>query len=304
MLFHQTAVRFNRRIARPILGRFLDANGYARIGAGFRPINVTAADLTAQAGDTGKAADILNRHGIVVLRDFIDPGLADAARHEADALAARLEAALAAPEDHGTVDGIVWQVDGALLRKHAAIEAQGRPWANIRSREPGAVNRGVIDFFFIDRSARENGWRALEACCDALQSPAAGEVIGRLSPARFRRANMLRSDSVTVTRGLHVDNLESSYKVFLYLSDVQGPDDGPYAYVPGSHRRLDLLRREARLNGLLGRMETDSYAFAGHEVALTARRGDAIISCQTGVHRGLPQRAGASRTVLVGNYRA
>jgi hypothetical protein len=74
--------------------------------------------------------------------------------------------------------------------------------------------------------------------------------------------------------------------------------------VPGSHRRLDLLRREARLNGLNGRRETDSCAFKGHELNCLVEKGTVIISCQSGVHRGMPQQEGASRTVLVGNYRA
>ena len=80
-------------------------------------------------------------------------------------------------------------------------------------------------------------------------------------------------------------------------------EDGPYAYVPGSHRRPDLLKREARLNSLNGRPETNSYAFEGREVSFLVEKGTVIISCQSGVHRGMPQREGASRTVLVGNYR-
>lgn len=106
-----------------------------------------------------------------------------------------------------------------------------------------------------------------------------------------------------MTRGLHVDNLHDYYKVFLNLSDVRDLGDGPYAYVPGSHRRHDLLRREARLNSFAGRAENDSFAFAGYEIPILAEKGTAIVSCQSGVHRGMPQRMGASRTVLVGNYR-
>ena len=107
-----------------------------------------------------------------------------------------------------------------------------------------------------------------------------------------------------MTRGLHVDNLHRYYKAFLYLSDVRTAGDGPYAYVPGTHRRPDLLRREARLNSLIGRHEADSFAFEGMEIPILAPKGSIILSCQSGVHRGLPQTWGASRTVLVGNYRA
>jgi hypothetical protein len=182
--------------------------------------------------------------------------------------------------------------------------AQGRPLANLRSRERGTINGGLIDFFYLDQAARENGWNALSACCGVLRGPPLAQIIAAVSPATPRQINMLRNDSITVTRGLHIDNLNGSYKAFLYLSDVRGKKDGPYAYVPGSHRRSDLLKREARLNSLKGRPETNSYAFEGREISFPVERGAVIISCQSGVHRGMPQQQGASRTVLVGNYRA
>jgi hypothetical protein len=163
------------------------------------------------------------------------------------------------------------------------------------------MNGGVIDIFAIDKAARENGWQALERCSALLQSGAIAGTIAAVSPARPARINMLRSDSVTVTRGLHVDNLARSYKAFLYLDDVR-MQDGPYAYVPGTHRRMDLLRREARLNSLCGRTDTDALSFTGLELPLPVTKGTVIVSCQSGVHRGMPQETGASRTVLIASY--
>jgi hypothetical protein len=294
-------MRINRRITRPVLGRFFDAPNYDSIRGAFRPDAVTIADLAIDAGDT-RAAAVLDRYGIVVLRDFIDPALADAARFEADTLAARLQTALSVPDSHGVVDGIIWQVGGVLFRKHADIDAQARPVANIRTRERGAMNGGVIDIFAIDKAAQENNWQALQFCSGLLQSDVIVRTIAAVSPARLKRINMLRSDSVTVTRGLHVDNLSRTYKAFLYLGDVRASDDGPYAYVPGTHHRLDLLRREARLNSLSGRADTDALTFNGLEIALPVTKGTVIISCQSGVHRGIPQRPGASRSVLIASY--
>jgi len=292
-----------------LLGRFLAESSYAPISEAFAPVNVTIADLSLDASwltakDLDRAAAILDWHGVVVLNGLIDPALSDAARHEADALVARVEQAVASPFDHGQTGNILWQVGGALFSGHKAILAQGRPLANLRSRERGTTNGGLIDFFFLDRAAHENRWNALNACCGVLKGPPLAQIIAAVSPAKPQQVNMLRNDSVTATRGLHIDNLDGSYKAFLYLSDVCGPEDGPYAYVPGSHHRPDLLKREARLNSLNGRPETDSYAFEGREINFPVKRGTVIISCQSGVHRGMPQQEGASRTVLVGNYRA
>jgi hypothetical protein len=299
-LLHNTAMRINRRIARPVLGQFFDTRSYDNIRKAFRADTATLSDLTVDADDA-RAAGILDRHGIVILRNAIDPALADAARHEADAMAARLASAIAVPDNHGVVDGIIWQVGGALFRRHVNIDAQERPVANLRTRERGVMNGGVIDIFAIDKAARENGWQALERCSALLQSGAIAGTIAAVSPARPARINMLRSDSVTVTRGLHVDNLARSYKAFLYLDDVR-MQDGPYAYVPGTHRRMDLLRREARLNSLCGRTDTEALSFTGLELPLPVTKGTVIVSCQSGVHRGMPQETGASRTVLIASY--
>lgn len=304
-LAYRASLHLSRRLA-PVLGARPAQQTYAPIRDAFAPANVTAAGLTLDATSldtTAHAATVLDRHGVVVLRDFLSPEAADAARAQADILARQLNTALAGPGDHGETNGVQWQVAGACFASHAAILAQGRPLANIRSRERGAVNGGIIDLFFVDAAARAKGWDALASCCARLNGGAVARIVATVSPARPAQVNLLRNESVTVTRRLHVDNLGGSYKAFLYLSDVRTMADGPYAYVPGSHRRPDLLRREARLNCLKGRSETDSFAFDGYEIPFLVEKGTLIISCQSGVHRGMPQQPGASRTVLVGNYR-
>ena len=136
----------------------------------------------------------------------------------------------------------------------------------------------------------------------AALSDCTAALVATVSDARPAQINLLHNSSVTNTRGLHVDNLDGNYKAFLYLGDVRA-EDGPYAYVPGSHRRTDLLRREARLNSLLGHSETDSHAFEDLALSFPVPKGTLIVSCQSGVHRGLPQMPGASRNVLVANFR-
>lgn len=302
---HRAAVRFNRHVGRPIVGRFLPPDAYAPIRAAFMPASVTASDLMADlSGRPGEAARLLSQHGVVILKRLIAPSLADAARQEADRLMEKLSLALAGSGDHGEEDGIAWQVGGARLRNQEAIVTEAEPIANIRSRSRAVTNGGVLDFYFIDKAARRHGWTRLAACCAALAAPGLGGLVASVSAARLAHVNMLRNDSITAPRGLHVDNLLGSFKIFLYLSDVMELGDGPYAYVPGSHRRHDLLRREERLNALTGRAVNDATSFEGRALPLLVERGDAVVSCQSGVHRGMPQRPGASRTVLVAHFRA
>ena len=289
------------------MGHRIGANAYARIGDALAGTSAAPADFTLDAGSlsdatVARAAGLLRRHGVAVLCNLVDSAATDAARREADMVAARIAAAIDGPFDQGALGTLRWQIGGACFDSYDKITAHGRPVANMRSRERGSINGGLVDIFAVDQAARENGWPALAACCDRLRAGSLDRIIAAVSPRRHSQFHLLRNDSVTVTRGLHVDNLYDRYKIFLYLSDVRDPGDGPYAYVPGSHRRPDLLRREARLNSLTGRPEADSFAFEGREVPILGPAGTAIISCQSGVHRGMPQRPGASRTVLVSNY--
>lgn len=304
-LIHRTVVRLHHHVSRPLVGRLVPKTAYEPIRDGFTPPDITAETLTLDMNHATpiEGSPILSSHGAVVLKNLVAPGLVDAARNEADLLTEQLATALAGPGDHGDRDGIAWQVGSARLRNQHAILAAGQPIANIRSRSRDAINGGVVDFYFIDKAAKQHGWKNLAACCAALQAPDLLELVAAVSRARYAHVNMLRNDSVHVTRGLHVDNLRGSYKIFLYLGDVPTLDDGPFAYVPGSHRRLDLLRREVRLNALTGRSQTDVHSFDGYALPLPVEKGTAIVSCQTGVHRGMPQRAGASRTVVVAHFR-
>jgi len=282
------------------LGRFIDETAYGTIRQAFEPSSITATDLTLDAFDIPAASGVLQHHGIVVMQNFIEPALADDARHEAEAMATRIGEAADGLAPHGEIEGIPWQVGSTLFHGHTAILKHGQPIANMRSRDRATPNGGVIDFFFVAEAARAKGWQALDSCCAAMHKIA--PLVRAVSDARPAQTNLLHNSSVTNTRGLHVDNLHGSYKAFLYLSDVR-PEDGPYAYVPGSHRRADLLRREARLNSLLGCAETDSHAFDGLALSFPVPKGALIVSCQSGVHRGLPQKPGASRSVLVANFR-
>ncbi|SSW72901.1 hypothetical protein AGI3411_05807 [Achromobacter agilis] len=58
---------------------------------------------------------------------------------------------------------------------------------------------------------------------------------------------------------LHSDTFHPTVKAWLFLTDV-GPDDGPFVYVPGSHRinrrRLAWLRRQSMEAGTLDRLST------------------------------------------------
>lgn len=300
---HRLAVNVNRRLGHHIFAGLAGPGAYDAIRRSLPIMAVSAADFTCPAPyHTQAAAALLDKYGVVVLPGLVDPALAAAARREADGFIAGLRTALTGPGDTGVWENVFWQVGGARFASYRLLEAHDQPVANLTSRAGDKPNAGIIDIFRINQAARRNGWHAIEDCCGLLSAPPVADLVGTVSPRRPAQFHMLRNDSVTNTRGLHVDNLNGFYKAFLYLSPVRAPDDGAYAYVPRTNRHLDLIRREARLNSLTGRREMDSFAFAGDEIPILGEPGTVIVSCQDGVHRGLPQRQGASRTMLVCNY--
>jgi hypothetical protein len=302
-LSQRVAVRLCRAVGRPLFGNRIGEAPYEAIGRDLSPTATSPCEVTCRdPRDTVTAAALLKRHGIVVLPGLVDAALAAQARREIDIFIARLRHALDEPADCGVVEDIFWQVGGVRFPSYRALAAHDRPVVNLTGRRGSAPNAGIIDIFRVDQAARRHGWRMLSACCAELAAPSVAGLVAAVSSRRPDQFHLLRNDSITHTRRLHWDNLDGYYKAFLYLSPVTRPDDGAYAYVPGSHRRLDLIRREARLNSLTGRREQDSFSFAGREIAILGDAGTVIVSCQDGVHRGLPQRPGATRSMLVCNY--
>jgi hypothetical protein len=121
----------------------------------------------------------------------------------------------------------------------------------------------------------------------------------------------LRLDSLTVQiddpdtetkRGWHVDRYAPpTFKAFLYLTDVEGPEHGPYAVIPGSHR--DVTRKIANLaiNAVRSYPRTDlRRGYADRDARLfTGPAGTCILSVQTLAHRGWPAHRERRRYVLI-----
>src|ERR1043166_9381358 len=133
-----------------------------------------------------------------------------------------------------------------------------------------------------------------------MRSDVIKQIVAAVTSFGIQQFNLYRNESVTNTRSLHIDNIGDTYKVFLYLSDVEAAGEGPYMYVPMSQKDKAMLSKIIYLNKVKGVRATDMPAFPA--VQFLGKAGTAIISCQGGIHGGLPQRPGASRTVLVSNY--
>ena len=100
---------------------------------------------------------------------------------------------------------------------------------------------------------------------------------------------------------LHVDGYTSTYKLFIYLNDVESPEQGPFSLVPGSHRHV-MRRWKARvLNDIHGlqyaQMETE-YDFLEAR-PMVAQRGGGLLASVSTAHSGWPFHRTGTRYVLV-----
>ncbi len=109
--------------------------------------------------------------------------------------------------------------------------------------------------------------------------------------------------SVSDTREYHVDWWEKEFKAFIYLGDVD-LTNGPFAYIPGSHRAYFSRYRKVFLSGK-GLADTSFFArdlggWMDREKIMTGKAGTLLLADVTGFHRGLPQ-TGRTRSLLYNN---
>lgn len=267
--------------------------------------NVSQSALTFDV-QTTKAEDIascLKKFGVVCLNNAVDSASFDVLNHKVDKLFSDIYASVkgAGDNDSGDLGELAWQRNLSLARTFNELLDYSKPIVNIRGN--AGSDTGMMDMFNIQSITQlkaDDGFRQLY---ELFTSGLAYQVIRSISSFTFSNVQMYENESVTDTRGFHIDNIFGTYKVFVYLTDVTSKDEGPYCYIPGSHRLPYLHRLELRQTEKSGIRPRDmlSSEYLPY-IRFIAPRGTIIISNQTGIHRGYPQVDGASRRVIVANY--
>lgn len=104
--------------------------------------------------------------------------------------------------------------------------------------------------------------------------------------------------------GWHRDSLGFQFKAMLYLSDVT-MDNGPFQYFRKSHKRLYQLRDYfvdlSRGFADMARYSDERVAKLPQKdlVTATGKAGDLVLFNSTGVHRGMPTRAGVRYALTI-----
>lgn len=112
--------------------------------------------------------------------------------------------------------------------------------------------------------------------------------------------NLYINKSIKNTRGIHADShfFPSRVKSFLFLTDVPSKDFGPFSYVRGSHFREGLkYHRKYDIYEPLTENDREKYVIFDSVGA-----GDMVIAAVSGAHRGIPQKEGCERRVIVTSF--
>lgn len=245
-----------------------------------------------------RAAKTLQNAGAIVLRSFHTPA-------QIDRLRERIEPFFEYVEQWRNVDPRFVQ-DRRFVVQNCVRKMIKGGWGSVVKYPKSVVNfridedAGLVDLFhpeliFDSQSDIGVADATKEALINALLERAFG--CGFATTVR----NLYLNDSVLRTRGFHIDGLALKSKNFLYMTDVDSEDDGPYVYALGTHRGSKKLHAANKhYNSWFGH-RWDDFPLHGsnRRVTFCGRRGDLIVSIQSGAHRGLPQARGRRRIVLV-----
>ncbi len=255
----------------------------------------------------------LNRHGLHRRRVAL-----------AAAMSARRRAALAGSIDPAEREA--FDRDGFVIRRNALpldlLEAVRNEIATVpraawQMRQGQTVNRVMP----LPVSADGSAVRALGAW---VRTPAVSDLMGYAAGRSGHIVTSLQTIAVDPQLGeadpqadLHADTFHPTAKFWLFLHDV-GPDDGPFSYVPGSHRltpqRLEWEHAQAieatrhgdrhHAAGSFRLPESELSTLGYGAVEMFPVEANTLVVADTyGFHRRTPSRRPTIRTSLYGILR-
>jgi len=248
----------------------------------------------------------LHRYGVCVLTDFVPQSKALSAAQEtfeffnSDTYSPAKRSSI---KEHGEENTFIWQTDYSWSDNYLEVASANKPVVNIRARNNQSDDAGMVDIFNIEEFATLNHLTNMQLCLQSMQDESVTDFLSSLSGYKRRQANLYFNDAVTKTRGPHIDNNSDPFKLFLYLTDVDTEDNGPYCYLPGSQKNRSWMSVERLKNTLEQKPSTEVSSVSRNQMLkLLGKAGTAIITNQSGIHCGWPQTQSGKRLLLVSNY--
>ena len=231
---------------------------------------------------------ILDKEGIVVVPGVLDDSKADETKKIIKDIIQNIKK-FESPKKGNGRDYIV---QNNIIKGQSYYDLSNNPKSVVVIRQGN--DQGMIDVFNVNRLLGKLGDEVYKIffkdwLVDLLKKSN--------EPVNPKNLNLYINHSVTSTRGFHVDSNYRSIKGFIYLTDVNTIEEGPYCYVKGTHIDTPF----SKVNKSLGGKEAP-FTNMQDIIPVLGKKGTLILSDQSGIHRGIPQRIGFIREVLVMRY--
>lgn len=250
----------------------------------------------AQAPDPQLIANMLAMQGIAIVRGFVKAPEITALRGAvAPVIAQHLDRVFR--DETKEYDDFIVNFELQRFKTFPDLQNCPKPIFNLRNGK----NATVRDAGFVDLFKPDTLYPALKPYCDALGQALPMRVAEKFQSLRYKATacNLYINYGVANTRDFHIDADIHQMKAFLYLTDVTTLGDGPYCYFPGSHQEHQIKALNRLYNRTIGKPSTDmSLCDPAGAIACLAPAGTLILSLQSGLHRGYPQKADSKRLML------
>lgn len=236
------------------------------------------------------AQEVLDEYGIVVFKNALDQDTCIKVEAAINALFYRYWQLDKAVVEDATA---LFQIGSEKLKGFYQLANYNKTVITVRQGQ----DQGMVDIFNCDLAIPD----VLEPLKQLFASSYVLDVINS-EALKPQNLNAYINESITVTRGFHVDSYSEHLKAFVYLSDVKSLQDGPYTYVKGSHKESAFRRANRELCTNLSPTTEAPIIDPTAITPVLAPRGSLVISDQAGVHRGWPQLEGRRRMASVMKY--
>lgn len=237
------------------------------------------------------AAFTLARSGIIIIRGAASP---EAVKALSGMVESTWDQVSVLPPGRSLPGAIINRDQVRVLKGYKALVESETPVINFRHGE----DNGMMDIFHPENLVPELRQQLLDCLHEQLIGNLAQKAFGALLHVTCR--NLYVNRGVENTRFYHCDGERVKVKSFVFLTEVNSLDSGPYCYIQKSHRNRPLRVRNQAFNHKHGLNKHEYRLLNGSPgLPIFCRAGDMVVSAQHGAHRGYPQAPSAQRAVLV-----